>query len=193
MSKDRKKNDKHFPNIAFLYPFRKHFEDPEKILGPYLSKGQVVADLGCGPGFFSIPIAQYVGPEGKVYAVDSNEKAIRTIEKKMKQKGIKNLEPYVSSAHDLGFIEDGSVDFIFAYGLLCSMAPDNHDAAVKEFKRILKPDGKAYLTAARGKIGYMTDEKWEEILNDFNVEERSDRSTTKGDYWALVSLKKDDT
>jgi ubiquinone/menaquinone biosynthesis C-methylase UbiE len=190
MSKEKMKKDKHFPNIGFLYPFRKHFEDPEKIFGPFLSKGQVVADLGCGPGFFSIPMAQRVGPEGKVYAVDSNEKAIKALEKKMRKLGIKNLEAHATSAHDLSFIEDDSVDFIFAYGLLCSMAPKYHDAAVKEFKRILKPNGKAHLSAARGKIGYMTDDKWEEILSGFKVLERSDRSATKGDYWTILSLKK---
>ena len=143
MSKEKKKKDKHFPNIGFLYPFRKHFEDPEKIFGPYLSKEQVVADLGCGPGFFSTPMAHFVGPEGQVYAVDSNEKAIRALEKKMRKDGIDNIETHASSAHDLSFIGDDSVDFIFAYGLLCSMAPEKHDAAVEEFKRILKPAGKA--------------------------------------------------
>jgi ubiquinone/menaquinone biosynthesis C-methylase UbiE len=191
MVKDRKKKDLHFPNIGFQYPFRKHFKDPEKIFGPFLSKSQVAADLGCGPGLFSIPMAQYVGPEGKVYAVDSNEKAIKALEKKMRKMGINNLEPHASSAHDLSFIEDASVDFIFAYGLLCSMAPENHDAAVKEFKRILKPNGKAHLSAARGKIGYMTDEKWEDILSGFNVIERSDNETSKGEYRAVVSLKTD--
>ena len=71
------------------------------------------------------------------------------------------------------------------------MAPESHDAAVKEFKRTLKPNGIAHLSAARGKIGYMTDEKWEEILRGFNILERSNRSAIRGDYWAVVSLKKD--
>jgi len=36
----------------------------------------VVADLGCGPGYYTLPLAESVGPEGRVYAVDMNEGVI---------------------------------------------------------------------------------------------------------------------
>jgi predicted RNA methylase len=42
----------------------------------------VVADLGCGLGYFTLALAEFVGPEGRVYAVDSDGKAIRALEKK---------------------------------------------------------------------------------------------------------------
>ena len=35
-----------------------------------VDKGKTVADLGCGPGFFTLPLAELVGPTGQVYAVD---------------------------------------------------------------------------------------------------------------------------
>jgi ubiquinone/menaquinone biosynthesis C-methylase UbiE len=50
--------------------FRRWFQNPRKILGPYIKEGMTVLDLGCGPGFFSIDIAQMVGKSGRVIASD---------------------------------------------------------------------------------------------------------------------------
>lgn len=189
MSKE--KLDKHFPNIAFVNPFRRFFQPPTKIFGSYISKGQVAVDLGSGPGYFTIPMAERVGPEGKIYAVDSNVKCIRSIEKKAKKLQYDNIEAHTTSAHDLNFIENESVDFVLANGLLCSMSPKNHGLAVKEIKRILKPDGFVYISVARGSISYVDDEEWEDILKGFKVEKRSDISLSRGDHWALLSLKQE--
>jgi ubiquinone/menaquinone biosynthesis C-methylase UbiE len=78
----------------------------------------VVADLGCSLGYFTIPLAELVGPEGKVYAVDLNKKSIRSLEKKVEKGGYRNIESHASSAADLSFIKDNSVDFVLASGLL---------------------------------------------------------------------------
>jgi len=103
---------------AFLDPLRRLLEPPQKLIKPYVKKGQVVADLGCGSGYYTLPLAELVGPEGKVYAVDLGKKSIRTLEKRVDKGGYGNIEPHASSASDLIFIEDRSVDFVFAIGLL---------------------------------------------------------------------------
>ena len=103
---------------AFLDPIRRLFEPPKRLIRPYVKKGQVVADLGCGSGFYTLPLADLVGPEGKVYAVDLGRNSIRTLEKKADKGGYHNIEAYASSASDVSFIEDRSVDFVFAIGLL---------------------------------------------------------------------------
>jgi len=187
MSDGKKKRDKHFPNIAFLNPFRKWFIPPESIFGPYLSRGGVAADLGCGPGYFIFPMAERVGMEGMVYAIDSNGRCIRAIERRKKKLGVTNIETHASSAHALDFIGDATVDFVLAWGLLCSMAPENHIAAVHEIKRILRPEGYACLSVARGSMSYVDDDEWEGILREFNVKERS---SSQGCHSASVSLKR---
>jgi len=143
------KRDRHFPLLAHDNPFRRLFSNPNKY-DSYVTEGQVVADLGCGPGYYTLALADFVGPEGKVYAVDSDEKAIRALKQKADRRGHLNIEAHASSAHDLSFINDGSVDFILADGLLCSMAPQHHESAVNEMRRILKPGGWMYLKVARG-------------------------------------------
>ncbi len=103
---------------AILDPIRRLFESPQGLIEPYVRRGQVVADLGCGSGYYTFPLAELVGPEGKVYAVDLDKKIIRTLEKKADKGGYHNTEAHASSASDLSFIEDRSVDFVFANGLL---------------------------------------------------------------------------
>ncbi len=56
--------------FTFDNPLRKFYQDPEKILAPYINQGDIAVDLGCGMGYFSIPLASLVGDTGKVISVD---------------------------------------------------------------------------------------------------------------------------
>ncbi len=103
---------------ASLNPIRRMFEPPQRLIGPYIKNGQVVADLGCGSGYYTLALAELVGSEGKVYAVDLDKKCIQALEKKADKGGYHNIEAHASSASDLSFIKDRSVDFVLANGLL---------------------------------------------------------------------------
>jgi len=154
----------------------------------YVEKGQVAADIGCGWGHYSFALADMVGPEGKVYAVDLARKCILAISKKAERRGCRTIEAHVSTAADLDFIKDGSVDLVFAHGLLCSMAADR-TSAVAEIKRVLKPTGHAYLSlGAAPPWGYVGREEWSRILEGFRVDEGG---AFKG-RWALVSPRRPD-
>jgi len=180
------KQDKHFPLFANDNPLRRLFSNPSKFCS-FVTKGQVVADLGCGSGFYTLALAGCVGAEGRVYAVDSDEKAVRAVEEKAAKRGYRNIEARASSASDLSFIKDGSVDFVLANGLLCSMAPKYHEAAVNEIKRVLKPDGRAYLSVDKSPWSYVDKAEWERILEGFKVERRGD--PMMADRWVVVSTK----
>jgi 2-polyprenyl-3-methyl-5-hydroxy-6-metoxy-1,4-benzoquinol methylase len=47
-------------------PVRRLAHNPEKIVGPYVKAGTTVLDVGCGVGWFSIPMAGMVGDQGQV-------------------------------------------------------------------------------------------------------------------------------
>jgi len=166
-----------------LNPIRRLFGSPQRHVEPYVTNGQVVADLGCGSGYYTLALAECVGPEGWVYAVDLDDEAIRALEKGADRRGYHNIEAHASSASDLSFIKDGSVDFVLANGLLCSMA-DHRQSAVNEIRRILKPRGQAYLSlGAPPPLGFVGRAEWEKILEDFRVKRRGG-SLQK---WAVVS------
>jgi ubiquinone/menaquinone biosynthesis C-methylase UbiE len=119
LAASEEKRDLRFPLFYHDNLIRRLFDPPQRLVEPYVRDGQVVADLGCGPGLHTLALAELVGPEGRVYAVDSDENAIRAVEKKANRRGYRNIEAHASSASDLGFIRDGSVDFVLANGLLC--------------------------------------------------------------------------
>lgn len=50
---------------------RRALLDPDRFLDQLdIKRGDVTADIGAGPGFFTLPLAERVGPRGKVYALD---------------------------------------------------------------------------------------------------------------------------
>ncbi len=148
-----------------------------------VKKGQVVADVGCGWGHYSFALADMVGPEGKVYAIDLARKCILAIKKRAENRGSRIIEAHTSTAADLSFIKDGTVDFVFANGLLCSMAADR-PTAVAEIKRVLKPGGRAYLSlGAAPPWGYVDRTEWSQVLEGFYVDEGG----AFEERWALVT------
>ncbi|MCX6556506.1 MAG: class I SAM-dependent methyltransferase [Candidatus Aminicenantes bacterium] len=189
MTINKEKQDQHFPLITFDNPLRRLFLPPRLLTRPYVKEGQTAADLGCGPGYYTLALAEYISPGGKVYAVDSDGKAVRALERKAAKRGLDNIETYAASAADLSFIPGGSVDFVLSHGLLCSMAPKDREEALSEMKRILKPDGLAYVSVARGPWSYVDDAAWEKILAGFSVTWRK-RSILRTQQAAVVSLKK---
>jgi ubiquinone/menaquinone biosynthesis C-methylase UbiE len=172
---------------AFLDSIMNRFESPKvlKRIGPYVNNGRAVADLGCGWGYYTFVLADLVGSEGKVYAVDLSNNCIRSIQKKAINRSYHYIETHASSAADLSFIKDRSVDFVFANGLLCSMVKNREDA-VNEIKRILNPEGHAYISlGAPPPLGLVDENEWDKILEGFSVE----RGGIYKDLWALVSLR----
>ena len=61
--------------------------------------------------------------------------------------------------------------------------------AVNEMRRILKPEGLAYLSVATGPWSYVGHAEWEKILERFRVDRRGGGSLVITDRWAVVSTK----
>ena len=62
---------------------RRWLQDPQEILRPYIEEGMTVLDIGCGPGFFSIDMAQRVGRSGRVIASDLQEGMLQKLRGKI--------------------------------------------------------------------------------------------------------------
>jgi SAM-dependent methyltransferase len=66
--------------------------------------------------------------------------------------------------------------------------PADRQLSVSEMKRILKPDGKAYLSLGAGPpFGFVDEAEWETILEEFRVEQGG----SYHEKWATVSLEQD--
>ena len=159
---------------------------PRRDVEPFVKDGQIAADLGCRTGYYTFALADCVGPKGRVHAVDLDAEAIRTVQQDARERGYGNIDTYACSAADLSFLPPGSVDFVLANGLLCSM-PEGRPSAVREIKRVLKPEGLAYLSLGMPPpFGHVDRAEWESILQGFRVRQRGRGHRVKR---ALVSTK----
>lgn len=73
---------------TFDHRLRKFVHDPYQIVGGYVCAGMRVLDLGCGMGYFSIPMARMVGASGEVLAVDIQRKMLDVLMKRARKAGI---------------------------------------------------------------------------------------------------------
>ena len=103
-----------------------------------LSAGMVFMDIGCGYGYFTIPAAQIVGEQGKVYAVDVSTSAINRLKREAAEKGLKNVTTKVGAAEETIFCE-ACADMVF-YSIVLH---DFRDPAkvLQNAKQMLKPTG----------------------------------------------------
>ena len=114
------------------------FKNPHKILRQAgLKSGQKVLEVGCGPGFFTLPAADIVGDKGLVYAVDLNPYTIKRVQKKISRSGIKNIHPMCVNASHTG-LTDQSIDTAFLFGL--PRIAGGEDTLLRELNRLLKPE-----------------------------------------------------
>ncbi len=182
-------NDRRLPRLVMDNLLRRLLVRPKRLVGKYLKAGEIVADLGSGPGFFTLPIAEAVGGSGRVYAVDFDPKSIEALKVKVERRKLQGvIEAHAASAAEIDFLKDASVDFVFANGLLCCML--DHVGALRQIRRILKQNGRARLSVSkilrRKDPRTVTKGEWEGILGEFEVLERGESLTQR---WAVLSLK----
>ena len=92
---------------------RDRWQMPEQVVSALaLKKGEVVADIGAGSGYFTMRLARAVGPQGKVYAVDIAPKALDSIERHARDEQLTNIEVIVSRKDD-PLLPPGSLDVAF--------------------------------------------------------------------------------
>ena len=103
-----------------------------------IQDGMILVDYGCGPGRYTTQFASLVGDSGKVYAVDIHELAIDTVRKRIKKKGIMNIEPLVAKGYNSG-IPSAVANLICALDMFSIIKEPTR--FLKEIRRIIKDDG----------------------------------------------------
>jgi len=124
-----------------LSPERRSWQDPDRIVSEVgFGCDSIVADLGCGPGFFTIPIARKVCKKGHVYAIDSNSVMLEYLKDQL----VKNRIParcvsIINRELTDTQLRKNTLDFAFISNVLHDL--NDRQAFFEEVKRITKKGG----------------------------------------------------
>lgn len=103
-----------------------------------LKSDQQVLEVGCGPGFFTIPAARIVGGEGHVYALDINPAAVEHVKRKIALNSVTNVDVRLADAGQTGLPEK-SIDVAFLFSVVRALK--DMDKILNEMHRVLKTTG----------------------------------------------------
>jgi SAM-dependent methyltransferase len=96
------------------------------------------ADLGCGTGYFALPIAEEWGDARTVYAIDRSTPALEELDRRVAERGLRNLR-VIQGVSDRIPLPDAAVDLAVMGNLYHELRGRLN--YLKEVGRILKPGG----------------------------------------------------
>ena len=117
--------------------------DPKKIVESFgLKNGDFVADFGSGHGYFVIPLARNVSPEGKVFAIDIQRQMLDVTRAKSKLENLLNVECILSDLEipQGSKLKDNFVDLVLITNILHQSSQKEN--IIKEAYRILRAGGR---------------------------------------------------
>lgn len=111
-----------------------------------LKQGQTVCDMGCGNGYYVLPIAKMIGEKGRVLAVDVQPEMLELLRTRMEGKGLTNITPILGSYHE-PYLPAESCDLILLVDVYHEFSyPELMLAAMR---KALKPGGRIALVEYR--------------------------------------------
>ncbi len=119
---------------------RKRLMPPESTLKiANVQLGQIILEVGCGTGFFTIPAAEMVGDEGRILALDASSGFLKEVSKKVKGSNLNNVRIIQRDALHTG-LDTESIDKALLFGVIpFPLLP--LDKLLPEMHRVLKPSG----------------------------------------------------
>jgi ubiquinone/menaquinone biosynthesis C-methylase UbiE len=124
--------------MALLYKFRDLFLPRKRILKEVgIQPGFHVLDYGCGPGGYLVPLAEWVGKSGKIYALDVHPLAVQMVQNVASRNQLENVETILSDCRT--GLPNNSLDVILLYDTFHDLSDQN--GVLEELHRILKPNG----------------------------------------------------
>ena len=130
-------------------PFRRLLHRPAAILAHYIQPGMAVMDFGCGMGFFSIPMARLIGNEGRVIAVDLQQKMLDVLRKRAAKAGVaERIDTHRCEPDSIRI--DEPIDFALAFYSVHE-APDP-ERVITEIHGLLRAEGRFLLVEPIGHV-----------------------------------------
>ena len=166
-------------------PLRRLYQNPEKILSPYLKQGMKILEVGPGMGFFSLTMARIVGASGRIFCIDLQEKMLQSLRRRtMKANLLGRMEMRLCSESSLQIADlAGSIDFALAFAVIHEV-PDQK-LLLKEIYSSLKKDGLLLISEPKG---HVTKEEFEKtcVFAQSNGMKIIDSPNIRGSHSAVL-------
>jgi ubiquinone/menaquinone biosynthesis C-methylase UbiE len=133
-------------------PLRRLFQDPAKILAPYIEEGMTILEPGPGMEFFTLEMAKRVGPRGHVIAVDIQPGMLERLKRRAGNAGLaERIECRLAKPESLDIAEwAGKVDFALAFAMVHETTSPG--ALIGEIAAALTPGGALLLVEPSGHV-----------------------------------------
>jgi ubiquinone/menaquinone biosynthesis C-methylase UbiE len=119
---------------------RPAWQKPERVLRALgLRRGQIVADVGAGPGFWTPALARRVGRRGHVFAVDPEPAALDALRRRLAKARVRNVTPVLNDDDD-PMLPDRACDLVLLVNVYHHFAEPA--AFLRRVTRCLKPGGR---------------------------------------------------
>jgi SAM-dependent methyltransferase len=122
-------------------------DDLLALIGP--RSGEVVADVGCGRGTFTFPLAQAVGATGRVVAVDIDARVLEGVNERVLREGWKNVQVRHSLPDDPRLEAEG-FDAILLNDVIDHVERDALAGFLAGLRAALKPEGRLVVRDPNG-------------------------------------------
>ncbi len=126
---------------------RQREEDCKQLLKElHVQPGQVICDMGCGNGFYTLKLAELTGKRGKVHAVDIQKEMLDKLKRRASQAGVKNIVPVQGGTTDPGLPEN-----VFDIVLMVDVYHEfsHPKEMLQAIRASLKPNGRIALAEFR--------------------------------------------
>ena len=131
---------------SFDNPLRLLLQKPEPVLRDVVHEGDHCLDLGCGFGYFTIPMARLAGEAGTVTAVDLQRQMLARVRKRAVRAGLlPRIQLHQSDSSGIRF--EAAFDFALAFWMLHEV-PDQA-LMLSQIRTALKPGGRLLLVEPR--------------------------------------------
>jgi len=123
-------------------PDRAAWQKPEQIMDALkIADGATVADIGAGGGFFTIRLAQRVGPNGRVYAQDVQPPMLDSIKRRVMREGLRNVDTVLGTETDPR-LPEATMDAVLFVDSYQEVEEQNRVPFLRNLAMALKPGGR---------------------------------------------------
>ncbi len=128
-------------------PERESEERPSKAIKALdIKPGQVVADVGAGSGYYTVRLAERVGPTGRVFATDIQPEMLSLLRSRVARARLDNVELVLSADADPR-LPEGLFDLVLMVDVYHELARPQE--VLRKLRASLKPDGRLVLVEFR--------------------------------------------